>query len=63
MKYKITIRKDGTSVVEVLEGQGPACVQATSALERRLGKAEGERVLKPEYQLEQVTESEREFDR
>lgn len=64
MRYKITIKKDGTSVVEVLEGEGDSCLIRTQALEQRLGKPEGERVLKPEFhQSEFVEEVVREYDR
>ena len=49
-KIKVTLHKDGTQKVEVLGAGGQECVQFTAALEKRLGSAVGERVLKPEYQ-------------
>jgi len=58
-KLKITIHKDGTQKLEVLEGCGPDCVEFTKALENRLGKQEGERELKPEFS-ETVSEAEQE---
>ena len=47
---KITIRKDGTQKIEVLGAVGDECVTFTQEMERRLGKQEGERELKPEYE-------------
>ncbi len=49
-KMKITIRKDGTQKIEVLGAVGDECVTFTQEMERRLGKQEGERELKPEYE-------------
>ena len=40
-KIKITLRKDGTQKVEVVDGAGPDCVERTRALEDRLGVATG----------------------
>ena len=51
-KMKITLRKDGTQKIEVLEAVGTECVEFTRAFERRLGTQVGERVHKPEYELE-----------
>jgi len=58
-KMKITIRKDGTQKIEVLGAVGEECVEFTQEMERRLGKQEGERELKPEYE---ATEGEIERD-
>jgi hypothetical protein len=58
-KMKITLHKDGTQKVEVLNASGPECVRFTEALEKRLGTPLGPRELKPEYH-ETETESERE---
>ena len=58
-KIQITIRKDGTQKVEVLGAVGSECQELTRDLERRLGKAEGERSLKPEFD-ETATENETE---
>ena len=62
-KIKVTIHKDGTQHVEVLNDGGEHCLDFTAALEKRLGKQEGERVFKPEYheeahevEIEQETE-------
>ena len=49
---KVTIRKDGTQTVEVLNAEGKDCVEFTRAIERRLGTQVGERELKPEYERE-----------
>lgn len=54
-KMKITLKKDGTQKIEVLGAVGEECVTFTHEMERRLGKQEGERELKPEFEL---TESE-----
>jgi hypothetical protein len=59
-KIKITLHKDGTQKIEVLNAVGPECLEFTRELEKRLGVPEGERVLKPEYH---ETESELERDR
>ena len=62
-KIKVTIHKDGTQHVEVLNGAGEDCTEFTSVLEGRLGKQEGERVLKPEYyEEEHVVETDREIE-
>lgn len=58
-KIKITLHKDGTQKVEVLGAIGDSCLEFTEELEKRLGVQEGERVLKPEYEL---VESEVEYD-
>lgn len=58
-KMKITIRKDGTQKIEVLGAVGDECVAFTEEIERRLGKQEGERELKPEFE---ATEAESEHD-
>jgi hypothetical protein len=58
-KIKITLHKDGTQKVEVLGAVGEGCLEFTEELEKRLGVQEGERVLKPEYEL---TESEVEYE-
>jgi hypothetical protein len=59
-KMKITMHKDGTNTIEVLDAVGPDCLEFTRELEQRLGAPLGERVLKPEYH---ETESEVERDR
>ena len=51
-KMKVTIRKDGTQTVEVLNAEGKDCVEFTRAFEQRLGTQVGERELKPEYEME-----------
>jgi hypothetical protein len=61
-RIQITIRKDGTQKVEVLGAVGTECESLTRELERRLGTAEGERSLKPEYH-EENTETEAEQQR
>ena len=58
-KIKITLRKDGTQKVEVLDAVGNDCVELTRQLEGRLGVATGKRELKPEFN-EAVTVPERE---
>ena len=61
-KIKITLHKDGTQKVEVLGAVGSECVEFTRDLEKRLGKAEGERTLKTEYhQAETQSEHQREL--
>jgi len=50
-KIQITLHKDGTQKVEVLGAVGAECVEFTRELEKRLGKAIGERVHKPEYDI------------
>lgn len=62
-KIKVTIHKDGTQHVEVLNGNGESCLDLTRALENRLGKPEGERVYKQEYhETEQVVETDHEIE-
>ena len=58
-KIKITLRKDGTQKVEVVDAVGQDCVELTRQLEGRLGAATGKRELKPEFH-EAVTVSGRE---
>jgi hypothetical protein len=58
-KIRITLHKDGTQKVEVLGAVGAECLEFTKELEKRLGAALGERVLKPEFDLTE-TEAERE---
>ena len=48
-KIKITLRKDGTQKVEVVDGAGPDCVEKTRPFEDRLGVAAGKREQKPEF--------------
>jgi phage baseplate assembly protein W len=60
-KMKITLLKDGTQKVEVLNAVGDECEAFTQALENRLGTPLGERTLKPEY-YETVTETELEHE-
>ena len=48
-KMKITLRKDGTQKIEVLNAVGDECLAFTRELEARLGAPAGERELKPEY--------------
>ena len=63
-KIKVTIHKDGTQQVEVLGETGPDCLEFTRELEERLGKQEGQRVLKPEYEMtEHESEPEQEVER
>lgn len=51
-KIRVTIARDGTQRIEVLDSAGPDCVDFTRDLERRLGKPRGERTLKPEHSAE-----------
>ena len=61
-KIKITLRKDGTQKVEVVDGAGPDCVERTRPFEDRLGVATGKRELKPEFdEPVTVTEGEKEL--
>lgn len=63
-KIKITLHKDGTQKVEVLDAVGSECTEFTRALEQRLGAPIGERTLKPEYhELQQEVERQREIER
>ena len=63
-KIKITLRKDGTQKVEVLDAVGTECESFTRELERRLGQQIGDRTLKPEYEMtESEVEQQRETDR
>jgi hypothetical protein len=63
-KIKATIRKDGTTKIEVLDAQGEGCLELTREMERRLGVQQGERELKDEFHEEElVEESEREQER
>jgi hypothetical protein len=48
-KIRVTLLPDGTQRIEVLGATGDECVAFTRSLERRLGRAVGERTLKPEY--------------
>ena len=63
-KMKITLHKDGTQKIEVLNAVGEACVEFTREMEERLGAPAGERQFKPEC-FEKVieSESEREVER
>jgi len=62
-KIRITIRKDGTQKVEALGVVGEDCLELTRSLEKRLSEVEGERVLKPEYEMdEQEYEQDREYE-
>lgn len=61
-KIKVTLHKDGTQKVEVLEGCGPNCLEFTRELEGRLGKPIGERIHKPEFEASEY-ESEGEHER
>jgi hypothetical protein len=61
MKMKVTIKKDGTQKIEVLGATGENCLAFTDEMERRLGKAEGERELKPEFEQTE-SEIERDFE-
>lgn len=47
-KIKITIHRDGTQSLEVIDGQGDDCLALTRDLEKRLGTPVGERKLRPE---------------
>ncbi len=60
-KIRITLRRDGTQIVEVLDAVGPDCREFSRAFEERLGIPEGDRVFKPEY-YESDSESEHEQD-
>lgn len=51
-KMRIVLKKDGTQEIEVLDAQGSECVEFTDELEKRLGKPDGERQLKPEFDEE-----------
>jgi len=48
-KIRVILLPDGTQRIEVLGASGDECVAFTRSLERRLGRAVGERTLKPEY--------------
>ena len=62
-KIKVTIHKDGAQHVEVLNAVGESCEDLTRTLEQRLGKQEGERVLKPEHHEEEhIVETGRETE-
>ncbi len=61
MKIKVTIKRDGTQKVEVLGAVGDSCVEFTKEMERRLGKQEGERELKPEFEQSE-SEVERDYE-
>jgi hypothetical protein len=60
-KIKITLLKDGTQKVEVLNAVGTECQEFTKELEKRLGVTIGERTLKPEF-YETVSECETELE-
>ena len=61
-KIKVTLRKDGTQKVEVVDAVGTDCVELTRQLEGRLGVAAGKRELKPEFHdAVIVTEGEKEI--
>ncbi|MBI1792231.1 MAG: DUF2997 domain-containing protein [Acidobacteria bacterium] len=63
-KMKITLRKDGTQKIEVLNAVGEECLGFTHDLEKRLGAAASERELKPEYRETEVqVERDREVER
>lgn len=63
-KIKVTLKPDGTQRVEVEGASGPECLDLTRELERRLGRAEGERTLKPEYhEVEGTGQTEAERER
>ena len=63
-KIKITLHKDGTQKVEVIGACGQDCLQFTAQFEKRLGRVEGERTLKPEYhETAQEVERDREVER
>lgn len=59
-KMKITLRKDGTQKIEVLGGAGD-CLTFTKEMERRLGRVEGEREMKPEFEASEA-EIERSYE-
>ncbi len=62
-KIKVTLHKDGTQKIEVLNASGEDCVKLTAPLERRLGGQVGEREFKPEYhEREAVVETDREHE-
>ena len=48
-KIKITLRSDGTQEIEVEGASGEECLELTRELEKRLGRSQGERTLKPEF--------------
>jgi len=51
-KIRIRIGRDGTQTLEVIGAQGDECVAFTAALEARLGKREGKRKFRPEFDSE-----------
>ena len=59
---RITLAKDGTTRLEVLNDNGEHCLDFTAELERRLGTIDGQRQYKPEFH-EQEPETEREDER
>ena len=63
-KIQITLHKDGTQKIEVLEASGTECTELTAGFEKRLGTQVGERVLKPEYhETQHEVETQQEYDR
>ena len=48
-KMRITLHKDGTQKLDVLDAVGEDCRTFTKAMETRLGVQSGDRVLKPEH--------------
>jgi len=48
-RVRVTVRADGTTVIEPIGFRGRACLKATAELERALGVDASTRKLKPEY--------------
>ena len=62
-QYQYTIRPDGTVKIEVFNGTGVDCEEATRVIEGRLGDPVGQRTRKSEYhETEQQTEHTREHE-
>lgn len=50
-KMKITLSRDGTQKIEVLNATGDDCLAFTHAMEQRLGRQQGVRTRKPELDV------------
>ena len=61
-KLRITIARDGTQKIEVIDGRDDECLALTREFERRLGTPEGERVRKTDEVSESVETHLRESD-
>ena len=63
-QIKVTLRPDGTQTIEVLGAVGDECLAWTRELEQRLGRQDGERLLKPQFETtDRETEHEKELER